>query len=194
MKQGVAGNRNPFFFSPTNTLGTFAGTRLYRTGHQTCRSEQDKAPRGQRAVERSELRGARFEEDKTDTRVLRATNRKLAFDGYIVTDGAADTELTTRPGGRAPSITPSPGTVPIRCRRLATRRSRTSSRRAAPRRSRTTCRAARNFRWAYAPTSGEGGATAGASTRGPQPPCTPRSILRLRGWRRSRVCPSRRSP
>jgi hypothetical protein len=32
-------------------------------------------------ADRSELRGARFEEDKTDQQVLHATNRKLARDG-----------------------------------------------------------------------------------------------------------------
>jgi len=34
-------------------------------------------------ADRSEFRGARFEEDKTDQRILRAGNRKLACDRYI---------------------------------------------------------------------------------------------------------------
>jgi hypothetical protein len=33
-------------------------------------------------ADRSEFRGARFKEDKTDQQVLRATDRKLACDGY----------------------------------------------------------------------------------------------------------------
>jgi len=39
-------------------------------------------------ADRSEFRGARFEEDETDQQVLRVINRKLAGDWYIALVGA----------------------------------------------------------------------------------------------------------
>jgi len=37
----------------------------------------------QTIADRSEFRGARFEEDKTDQKLLRGINQKLMCDGYI---------------------------------------------------------------------------------------------------------------
>jgi hypothetical protein len=47
------------------------------------------SPRCGAIADRSEFRGARFEEDKTDQRVLHATHRKLACDGYRLLSGGA---------------------------------------------------------------------------------------------------------
>jgi len=47
-------------------------------------------------ADRSEFRGPRLEEDKTDQQVLRATNRKLACDGYRI-DKDNDNDNDTDP-------------------------------------------------------------------------------------------------
>jgi len=49
-------------------------------------------------ADRSEFRGARFEEDKTDQQVLRATNRRLACDRYSTEAGSERPSRSTEPG------------------------------------------------------------------------------------------------
>jgi hypothetical protein len=69
-------------------------------------------PVGGVTADRSEFRGARFQEDKTDQQVLRETNRELACDGYL--DGVKYTVTLIRyrwTGDDGKSVRPSGSAV-----------------------------------------------------------------------------------